>query len=250
MTFARTLSTRCAIADVGRMAFSGSYDKELGSASRRLCTPSHHATVLTGESRRVFRREGCFYHDIVGPDRQETMPRPESVLSNASAADGGDHWQSVARASYVQHHASRTLSMSPSRREVEKVKERLATGPKFVAASNYDVSFRGAEGGRASPLCRPDDRSTPVLPFVETSTSRASYQGGTDKFPERVRGHSPQVRKPLAFKATSISRQTYVDHHRRQVPPRAKEEHRPLPHVKFDAISTATASYVAPSQTR
>ena len=153
----------------------------------------------------------------------------------------------MARQSYVAHEgAQRTETLSPTRREAEKVKERVKSGPKFVAASNYDMSFTGASG-RASPTCRPHTRTALCLPFTETSTSRASYAGHTAAFPERVRGRSPEQRKALPLKSTSIARQSYVDHHVTKVPPRRHEEHRKLPQTKFEAVSTAAASFKPPA---
>jgi hypothetical protein len=175
------------------------------------------------------------------------MSRPTSITPTAGEVQA-DQWTSVARASYVTHNIRRAETLSPSRREAEKVQERLKTGPAFVAASNYDLSFHG-QGGRASPSCRPPVSVTPALPFVETSTSRASFKGIRDPvaFPERVRGASPELRKPLPLKASSVSRQAYVNHHITKVPVRRQDAPRTLPNVKFQAVSTMTASYVAPS---
>lgn len=171
-------------------------------------------------------------------------PSPTSEASCAARYEAGDdHWKSVARSSYVAHHAARTESLSPARREAERVKEHAKSGPKFAAMSNYDLSFQGASG-RASPMCQRDVRASPNLPFVETSTSRASYKGHGDvaSFPPRVHGHRQEVKKSLPTRATSNSRVSYVKH-QTKVPVRRHEEHRTMPATKFEAMSTAAATY-------
>jgi hypothetical protein len=188
----------------------------------------------------------AFQHSIPTDVMPTPQPRPVSESPTAMYHDE-DHWKSVARSSFVQHEAQRTVAMSPSRREHEKVKERLATGPKFVAATNYDMSFHG-DAGRPSPSCKPPMAKVVIKPFTETSTSRESFSGarGDAPSPSRARGHSPAHGKPIPFAGTTISRQAYV-HHAVKPPVRRHEEHRRLPKTKFEAVSTSSVSFAPPS---
>eukprot|EP00672_Neobodo_designis_P026202 CAMPEP_0174831654 /NCGR_PEP_ID=MMETSP1114-20130205/3221_1 /TAXON_ID=312471 /ORGANISM="Neobodo designis, Strain CCAP 1951/1" /LENGTH=186 /DNA_ID=CAMNT_0016065485 /DNA_START=50 /DNA_END=610 /DNA_ORIENTATION=+ len=177
------------------------------------------------------------------------MPAPSrrtETESPTSMYHAEDHWTTVSRTSFVAHDARRAENMSPARREHEKVKERLATGPKFAAATNYDLSFHGEPAKRA-PSCKPPPQAVVLKPFTETSTSRASFTGAAGEAPSvsRARARSPAQHAPAPFHGTTISRQSYVQHCVKP-PVRRHEEHRRLPKTKFDAVSTSAASFAAP----
>lgn len=163
---------------------------------------------------------------------------------------------SVMRSSFKgEQNVVPTQTMSPARREKEKLMKRLKADKERVHTtpimSNYEFSFTPIPADWKSPdrARNQDIRPALNLKFQETSTSRASFQPTkADDFPTRKRSPTRLSTNVLPFTATSESRLQFVDHHITKVPERKGGFDRTLQHIKFTEVSTSQSSYISPEQ--
>jgi hypothetical protein len=178
---------------------------------------------------------------------------PSTPSLTAAAAE--DRFVSVSRMSYAGiQNAVPTRPVWSQSMEKQAMLQNRSRSPKFVAMTNYEMSFQEAQ--QPSPVrksCKPEFRQTVARQFVETSTSRASFNAvpvdvllKTSKRVTRAEVELAPVdeRHAAPFAGNSESRRSFVEHGPVTIK-RAKMEHRALPNVKFTAQSTNRAEFVA-----
>ena len=159
-----------------------------------------------------------------------------------------EKFRSISQLSYVPYDCVEPPAATSVRRErlLQEAATLRSHSPKFVARSNSEISFaeeKYANASRVSSM-KPPHRLTKPLPFTSNSTSRESFVAPSpDGITKRERATRPfESISPIPFTAVSESQRNLMPHKVAKVH-RCKEVHRPLRNVKFDAISTAQASY-------
>jgi hypothetical protein len=168
-------------------------------------------------------------------------------IAQSPAPQDTDTFVSVSRMSYRgQQNPSPTRLAFSRKMEQQRSEEHRQRGPKFVAKSNYEMSFTNAVSPPRKRIDRPDRREIKHLKFESNSLSRTDFRSPSPTdYPEKIKGERKSVLHALPFTANSESRKAYVKHSIKSVPARKKEITRPFPHIPFTAVSTSQASYTA-----